>query len=51
MAPFSSDGFLKVSFTKSMTFPENILDLIEEQKLVNVTFVPSTYDVENDEED
>ena len=44
VAPFTSDGHLKVSFTKPVVLPENIIDLIQEQKLVNITFVPSVYD-------
>ena len=47
---FSSDGLLKVSFTKPVYFPENIIEVIEEEKLVNMTFVPSTYDFESDDE-
>lgn len=42
------DGHLKISFTKPVDLPEDIIDVVERQKLVNVTFWPSTYDVEED---
>ena len=45
--PFSSDGHIHISFTKPVDIPENALDLVSNQNLVNVTFFPSTYDVED----
>lgn len=31
VAPFTSDGFIKISFTKPVVFPKNIIDLIKDQ--------------------
>ena len=44
--PFSSDGVVKVTFTKPVEMPEAVLALIVANKLVNITFTPSTYDFE-----
>ena len=44
--PITSDGFMHISFTKPVKLPEDVHKLIMEQKLVDVTFEPSTYDFE-----
>jgi hypothetical protein len=46
--PFSSDGVVRVTFTKPVEMPEATLELIMTNKLVNVTFSPATYDFEEE---
>ena len=42
---------MKVSFTKPVDLPEDILEIIKQNLLVNITFVPSTYDTDDEEID
>jgi len=49
VAPLSCGGHLKVSFTKPVQFPADAIEAIESQNLVNVTFWPSIYDIEDED--
>lgn len=50
MLPVSSNGELRVTFTKPVSWPESILATIDVEKLVGLTFEPKTYDYETDED-
>ena len=39
-----------MSFTKPVPLPENVIKLILDQKLIQITFVPSVYDYDDDGE-
>ena len=45
----TSDGNLHIAFTRPVTFPADVKELILADKLLNVTFVPSMYDYDDDE--
>lgn len=49
MHAISTRGEMIVTFTKPVDWPADIIQLIDDKKLVNVTFEPKTYDYEVDQ--